>query len=229
MTISRRRFLKAGLGSVFSIGAIASGCVSYTPPPASKYDNRDWGRYSRAGKAKRPTLPRKYHYVGDVKVVSRKSWAGGEAKLSRATGMTKINKITVHHDAILMEKCSYDIAAKRMESIRCGHASKWADIGYHYTIDRDGRVWEGRSVKLQGAHVKNQNAGNVGVMVMGHFNHQEPSQAQKRSLVKVLKALQKKYAVKTSNVFTHRELMATACPGENLQRYMVQIRKNGTL
>jgi hypothetical protein len=35
-----------------------------------------------------------------------------------------------------------------------------ADIGYHYTIDPTGRIWEGRPVQYQGAHVKMNNEHN---------------------------------------------------------------------
>ncbi|WP_432798917.1 peptidoglycan recognition protein family protein [Poriferisphaera sp. WC338] len=171
----------------------------------------------------------KTYYVGHVKVIGRKSWARKGPNLARANKMGRINKITVHHDGILMPKCSYSIAAKRMESIRGGHASSWADIGYHYCIDRDGRVWEGRPIDLQGAHVKKHNPNNVGVMVMGHFNKQSPSKQQLRALPQLLKALQGKYRISKKGVFTHQELMPTACPGKYLQRYMVGIRKNGMI
>ncbi|WP_200761481.1 peptidoglycan recognition protein family protein [Poriferisphaera corsica] len=143
--------------------------------------------------------------------------------------MNGINAITVHHDAILMDKCSYQIAARRMESIRGGHASSWADIGYHYCIDREGRIWEGRPISLQGAHVKKNNPHNIGIMVMGHFNKQQPSRAQLNALTGFIKQLQRKHRISAKKIYTHQELMPTACPGKHLQRYMVSIRKNRTL
>ncbi|QQE10456.1 N-acetylmuramoyl-L-alanine amidase [Planctomycetota bacterium] len=236
--IDRRKFLRAGIGGMCSYALMLSGCEMYSPPPLGGYDiaNRNYPNHPSATPGSHPAtphqpkpLPRVVHNVGSLEVISRASWARKGPKLSQANKMKGVSAITVHHDAIMMTKCSYQIAAKRMESIRSGHASHWADIGYHYCIDREGRIWEGRPVGLQGAHVKKHNPHNVGIMVMGHFNNQQPSRQQLDSLTRFLKQLQGKYRVPAKKVFTHRELMPTACPGKHLQNYMVSIRKNRTL
>ena len=43
----------------------------------------------------------------------------------------------------------------------------WKGIGYHYLIDRDGTVAEGRPIEKVGAHVKGHNTGSVGVCLIG--------------------------------------------------------------
>ena len=75
-------------------------------------------------------------------------------------------------------------ARERLEWIRNGHRGKgWSDIGYHYIIDRSGVVWQGRDItRWQGAHVKNRNENNIGVMCLGNFMLQQPSAAQVAAL-----------------------------------------------
>ena len=118
--------------------------------------------------------------------------------------------------------------ADRIERVRRAHLDRgWGDIGYHYIIDRGGRIWEARSVVYQGAHVKDHNEHNIGVMVLGNFDLQQPSDAQLTTLQTLIKALREKYSVPITKLHTHQELMPTACPGKNLQPRVASLRSNG--
>lgn len=146
--------------------------------------------------------------------------------------MNGVGRITVHHSGVDSSAIrSQSQAAKHLESIRQSHVRNgWADIGYHYIIDPQGRVWEGRSVWKQGAHVKDENEHNLGVMLMGNFDRQQPTADALRSLQSVLVAQMRSCRVATNRVYTHQELKPTACPGRNLQSKMVAMRsRNGAL
>lgn len=122
----------------------------------------------------------------------------------------------------------FSSCASRIELIRNGHRGKgWADIGYHFVVDRSGRVWEGRDLRYQGAHVKNQNEGNLGILCVGNFDQQTPSMAQLAALDRHLRVCMLKYKVKSKQVLSHREWASarTACPGRNLQSKMDGIRR----
>ena len=75
--------------------------------------------------------------------------------------------------------------------IRRGHVNHngWADIGYHFAVDRAGRVWSCRPLVWQGAHVKDRNEGNIGVLVLGNFEIERPTSAQLNALAIHLKTL----------------------------------------
>lgn len=141
--------------------------------------------------------------------------------------MGGVNRITVHHEGwTAVWFTDKGTTAKRLDQIRRNHVDRgWGDIGYHYIVDRAGRVWEGRSTRYQGAHVKEQNEHNVGVLVLGNFNVQQPSEAQMRALVQTLRGLMRAYNVPASRVYTHRELNSSTCPGRNLQARMVALRR----
>ena len=114
----------------------------------------------------------------------------------------------------------------RLELVRRSHVGRgFADLGYHYVIDRAGRIWEGRSLSYQGAHVKHQNPHNIGVMVMGNFELQSPTQPQLVTLTGAVRELRAKYRVPRRSVFTHRELGPTTCPGKRLQTNVVALRR----
>ena len=121
-------------------------------------------------------------------------------------------------------------SAERIETIRNGHRGKgWGDIGYHFIVDRSGRVWEGRDIRWQGAHVKNCNEGNIGVMCLGNFCEQRPSDAQLDALNRVIVQLRGYYRIGPAAVYTHREWpgAATVCPGDNLQAKVLTMRRAG--
>ncbi|MBX3324144.1 MAG: N-acetylmuramoyl-L-alanine amidase [Phycisphaeraceae bacterium] len=162
-------------------------------------------------------------------VLPRSRWTrvGPDPRL--ADPMRGISHITVHHDGMPpVALNSMAACASRIETIRNGHRSKgWADIGYHYVIDPEGRVWEGRTTTLQGAHVKDQNPGNLGILVLGNFEQQQPTPRALTALDQFLIAQSRQYRIPASRIYTHQELAPTACPGRNLQRYMDQTRSRG--
>ena len=139
--------------------------------------------------------------------------------------------ITIHHDGMTSFTSTSKSATKaRLETIRKAHlrrdGGRWGDIGYHYAIDPAGRLWEGRSLKWQGAHVKARNEGNIGVVVLGNYEKQSLNRAQSAAIESTLKLLMKKHSVPVSRVRTHQEWAATACPGKSLQRLMVTLRRS---
>ena len=159
-------------------------------------------------------------------VTARSAWAGGNPVPSLMDRMTPINRITLHHDGMTTFTTTSAAAAQtRIEAIRRAHRGRgWGDIGYHYVVDRAGRVWEGRSVAHQGAHVKERNPHNLGILVLGNFEQQTPSDAQLRGLNSALRALAAQHRVPAARIHTHRELNPTACPGRHLQPRVVAIR-----
>jgi hypothetical protein len=167
--------------------------------------------------------------TGPAGVIPRSQWTGAAPIDSRADPMRGFQRITVHHDGMSpFYSANQADAMRRLESIRRAHVGQgWADIGYHFAIDPAGKVYACRPLTLQGAHVKDQNPGNIGVMVMGNFEQQMPTPQAINALEAFLAALMRQHRLGARAVFTHRELAATACPGRNLQTRMVQARASG--
>ena len=81
----------------------------------------------------------------------------------------------------------------------------------------------------QGAHVKDHNFANIGIVALGNFDQQQPTRAQLDTVQHLLSGLMDSYSVPTSRVRTHQEWAPTACPGRHLQEYMNISRQLGRL
>ncbi len=168
--------------------------------------------------------------AGPIRAIPRSSWAKADPIPSRLNKLGGVSAVTVHHEGwtpVYFEDTRS--TADRLDGIRRSHIERMgaADIGYHYIIDRAGRVWQGRSVAYQGAHVKEHNENNIGIMVLGNFDQQQPTNAQVATLRSTLIALCKQYRLTTKKVYTHQELNKTECPGRVLQSQMTTLRRNG--
>lgn len=126
--------------------------------------------------------------------------------------MRKINKIIVHCSATPEGR---DV---KTETIKDWHVNgnHWKDIGYHYVIELDGSIHKGRDENVIGAHCSGQNANSIGICYVGGVakDGKTPkdtrTDAQKHSLLELLKELKAKYP--NATIHGHREFAAKACP-----------------
>ncbi|MCK5472121.1 N-acetylmuramoyl-L-alanine amidase [Candidatus Gracilibacteria bacterium] len=112
----------------------------------------------------------------------------------------------------------------------------WGDIGYHFLIDSFGNIYEGRSGGdfVIGAHAFCGNTGTIGVSFIGNFREELPSNAALDSAEQLLGELANLYSLDlsasstwhgkhTKNLIGHREVVATECPGDELQAHLAEI------
>jgi len=242
MGLTRRQTLIHGLSA--GLGALAlTGCASTGGSYGSRRPVANWpGSPSRPSGSNYPytpvsPVPQQVIYTphvppaptdsGAINAISRSNWTRTAPVTSKINAMNGISKLTVHHDGMDPSYFTDKSAvAQRLELIRTAHTRDrgWGDIGYHYIIDRAGRVWEGRPIQYQGAHVKNNNENNVGILVLGNFEKQSPSQAQLATLFETATKLTGRYKIRSSMVRSHQEINPTECPGRNLQTKMNALR-----
>jgi hypothetical protein len=227
---SRRGFLV--LAGAASCASVLAACGS---PQRVRLPEAEWGGAQTTspstGERSRPQpLPRVVEPPLPFPGVRRRSeWARGEPDVGLMNPMLPVRYITIHHDGLdrLETGTSDGEMRSRIDLYRVGHRAKgWGDIGYHFVVDRAGVVWEGRNLRWQGAHVKDRNEGNIGVLVMGNFEIQRPTNAQLAALRTHLRALTTYYSVPWNRVFSHKEWPGaqTLCPGVHLQSEFVAIR-----
>lgn len=71
---------------------------------------------------------------------------------------------------------SYSCApgAEQMTNTQNAHlAGRYDDIGYHFGIDCDGVIYEGRDIRFKGSSVLNYNTGVIGVVMLNNFTTAE--------------------------------------------------------
>jgi tetratricopeptide (TPR) repeat protein len=193
---------------------------------AAEADESFW-RTQRPPAAERPENPGAEG--GRLVVHPRDSW-NARAPRRNIDPMGRVDKITIHHsgDDSYHGVSAVD-AAGEIQRIQRYHQNEqgWADIGYHYIVDRGGTVWQGRRLRYQGAHARGAaNAGNIGIVVLGNYFQQGMTAAQVRSLETLVTKLCSHFGITPGQVYTHREIVGgkTECPGPALARCVREIR-----
>ncbi|RNC82950.1 MAG: N-acetylmuramoyl-L-alanine amidase [Phycisphaera sp.] len=229
---NRRAILAQALG-LLATGSLLGSCTTSRRSPSAALPGPVWPHEnvtespapvadsSRA----RPTLPTKARFS----VHARNEWTRAQPNVPDTNPMVRVEHITVHHDGMPPTVIrTQQEAAERLEMIRVSHVEHrgWADIGYHLIVDPQGRVWLGRPIHLQGAHVRDHNPRNLGVLVMGNFEIERPTPQATRTLDALLAHQSRTHGVPLNRIHTHREWASTACPGRSLQAHMDATRSS---
>jgi hypothetical protein len=168
--------------------------------------------------------------IGNVTVHSRAAW---NARAPNCISSTTPNRVTIHH-TVTPTRDSLSPQA-RLRQIQNFHMNSrgWCDIGYNFLVSRDGRLWRGRGSTRLGAHVANNNSGNVGISFMGTHTNTTITNKQMCNTAKLLSWLdvhRPAVSLNRSDVKGHRQYGGTSCPGNSLYGQldrMVRWAKNG--
>lgn len=138
--------------------------------------------------------------------------------------MRALTEIIVHCTATRPEWLDGKPTADKVAEIKRWHVqgNGWSDIGYHWLIDRDGTVAEGRSMERNGAHVKGKNTGTVGISLVGGHGGSETDLPQDNFTAEQMAALRKLIGnlqfdyPSITKVTGHNQYAAKACPCFNV-------------
>lgn len=165
-------------------------------------------------------------------LLSRLGW--GAAKRRGAPTRHSPQRLTVHH-TITARSMSEASSIQNVRNVQYYHMKGRAkdgkdvfdDIAYHFLIDGEGRVIEGRPVETLGAHAGGSNDGNIGIALLGDFDKDKPTDAQVRSLERLAVYLAVKFRRDPSHrgfLQPHKHFTNTGCPGKNLLALLDKIR-----
>ena len=131
--------------------------------------------------------------------------------------MRRITKIYIHHSALPKDK--------GIDEIRELHIGRgFDDIGYHFVIDSNGKVWAGRPIDEEGAHVKSDNKESIGICVCGNCDEEPPLQPQIKALEELVLDLCKKWGrLQILGHLDHPD-SDTQCPGNYLYQLLPKLR-----
>jgi N-acetylmuramoyl-L-alanine amidase len=146
--------------------------------------------------------------------------------------MRPVNEIIVHCTATQANWWHDRPTSAKVAEVRRWHVTpprNWKNIGYHFLIDRDGTVAEGRPVEQVGAHVQGRNTGTIGISLFGGFGSSADDEfsdhftiAQDRALRALIAELRLDYpAIKT--VSGHNQYAAKACPGFSVPKWLAAV------
>ncbi len=197
----------------------------------------------------------------DLVIRSRSDWLDPSLELSGAkrdelwpAGYDGVKKIVIHHTAStlrdmnsdgLIDTNDYRLAVRAIYNY---HAKSrgWGDVGYHFIIDPDGTIWEGRfgGDGVVGGHTHREtsckkfgqsgigfNKGSIGISLLGTYQDGDITPQAKEALTSLIARkgwefdfepaassffIDKEYP----NIVAHRDLDCTTCPGQKLYAYL---------
>ena len=124
--------------------------------------------------------------------------------------------VVIHHTG-----CNdIDASAEEIHGWHLGQG--WAGIGYHYVVRKDGTIERGRPEWAIGSHAYGENSHTIGIHLSGDFEQAYPTDKQLDRCGALVADICDRYGIPIdrSHVVGHGELMATTCPGRNLQYYL---------
>lgn len=187
-------------------------------------------------------------------IISRASWGADESiRCGGTTYDDSLAAATVHHTAG-SNNYSREQSAGVVRGIYTYHAVNlgWCDVGYNVLVDKYGQAFEGRrgglTRNVQGAHAGGFNGNTFGISMMGDYSTVAPSDATVQKMGEVIgwrlsiagvdpKGTDTHYsegtsytkypqgtAVRLPNIFAHRDVGLTTCPGDAGYAKMSRIR-----
>lgn len=162
-------------------------------------------------------------------LVTRGAWGARTpipGRMYRAKG--PYYRITVHHSADTVSTqlngsmaSSVAVVKKIQNAHMNGENTGWGDLGYHFLIDPQGRVFEGRSLEWQGAHASGKNnVGNVGICLLGNFENSHPTERALGALESLVNACRNSFGIAKHELHGHNEYKNTQCPGKHLTQWL---------
>jgi len=180
----------------------------------------------------------------------REYYNGNELRTPEYINNNK-TKIIIHHSAADNSKIKTkaDAIAYLKKTYKFHALTRWrGDIWYNFIIDPFGNIYEGRAGGewTVGMHVKWNNTPSLGIMLMGNFEIQKPTDKQIESLIELSTILSAKYGINPNEktyysrdiksapylesnsdykIAGHTDAGYTACPGDYLYEKFPYIRQ----
>lgn len=180
--------------------------------------------------------------------LTRANWHCPSTNFKSKPQPAKINHLIVHHTATANDATDWPAVVRTIWNF---HAvtNGWRDVGYHYLIDPNGVIYEGRAggEKVAGIHFSCSNTATLGLAMLGNYMTTAPSEAALQSLEKLLASKCQQLGIdplgtsfhgstglKLPHIAGHLDAntsksghvcAGTHCPGERLYALLPTIRK----
>jgi hypothetical protein len=164
--------------------------------------------------------PDKPAEIDEIKIISVEEWGGAPFEGEFKTH--EIIWVTLHHsgEEFTREKDPRETLRKLQNWSRSDR--NWIDIPYHYLIDLDGNIYQGRDIRYPGDTNTNYDPTGHGLIcLLGNYEIAEPNEQQLEAIVAMMASLCNEYNIDPATIRSHRDYVDyTVCPGENLYSYL---------
>lgn len=125
-----------------------------------------------------------------------------------------IRRVIIHHDGTVYPPGT--AGAAKLQDLRAGTARRhgWKDLPYHYAIDSDGRIFEGRDEAWKGDTAALYDASDaLQVVLLGDHRLEPPTAAQRQALMALVQREMGEHHLADGDVYLHGDVARTDCPG----------------
>ncbi len=193
-----------------------------------------------------PEIPGSIPAAPKPTIFTRAQWGARPPRTDYT--FTLAGHVGIHHTATVEDfaASTWEECAARVRAIQTYHIDTrgWNDIGYAYVVCKHGHVFQAReddddATDVQGAH-DGFNRGSTGISAFGYFHppvDHQPTEAQLSAIVQLTvwiasrrgidplgRTLYPAFGAAVDNIYGHREVSATDCPGDHLYSRMEAIR-----
>ena len=147
--------------------------------------------------------------------------AGGPANRLRVRHT--LTHVTLHHSGSAEPLRPEDDVVEKLRNLQTwGESDRgWWDVPYHFLIGLDGTIYEGRSYDYMGeTNTRYDPRGHLLISVMGNYNLQEPTPEQLSAIEDLMAWSAARFGIPLDRIQGHSDLAPTACPGDNLRKYL---------
>jgi N-acetyl-anhydromuramyl-L-alanine amidase AmpD len=96
--------------------------------------------------------------------------------------------------------------------------------GYHYYIEKNGKVYQARADSDLGAHTVGYNDKSIGICLAGNFDSTMPTAAQTKALGTLLMQKLKEHNLRATAIVPHRKFAVKTCYGNKLPDTWAQLQ-----
>lgn len=154
-------------------------------------------------------------------IVTRREW-GAQYRDGFGYAPIPAREVWLHHTAGPARNGSGIIR----ELERVGQRRFGGGMSYPFLVTPDGTPYEGLSIDRQGAHTGGRNDISRAICVVGNYENRYLTDAQFQTIVDLLREGAKRgWWVEPQLTGGHRDLKATACPGDHAYNVIGQINK----
>jgi hypothetical protein len=147
--------------------------------------------------------------------IARSEVAGGADMRLRVPH--RITHVTLHHTGFPEPLRPEEDPRVRLRNLQSWGASdrNWWDVPYHFLIDLEGRVYEGRDWRYKGdTNTTYEPGGHFLISVIGNYEIQEPTAAQVEAISDLMAWAIARFDLPLDRIGGHYNYASTACPGE---------------
>ena len=140
----------------------------------------------------------------------------------------RITHVTLHHTGSPQPLLPHENPVDKLRGLQSWGAAErnWWDVPYHYLLDLDGRIYQGRDHRYMGeTNTTYDPAGHFLISMIGNYERQEPSQKQLDAIADMMAWAIRTNGLSLDRIGGHYHYAQTGCPGQHLRKYL----EDGTL